>query len=147
MKKKFRDLTLEQADIILESGEYGILTTIIENNIPYGVPVNYYYQKDKYIYFSSFKEGTKIEALKENPMVSFIVIGDSKLTEDYLNSSYESVMIEGVVEFIEGEIKEAAYRKLVGKYNLDEDSEQKKSREIIELVRIKIKKITAKGIK
>ena len=74
MRRKDRETTEERAYEILKNGEYGILSTIGEDGYPYGVPVNFAVECNK-IYFHCAPEGYKLECLRENPKVSFTVVG------------------------------------------------------------------------
>ena len=43
MRRKDRQLSLEDTLAVLEQGEYGILSTTCKDGTPYGVPVSYAY--------------------------------------------------------------------------------------------------------
>ena len=43
MRRKDRALGMEETIEILNKSEYGVLSTVDENNVPYGVPINFAY--------------------------------------------------------------------------------------------------------
>ena len=61
MRRNDRQLNTEDTLSILEQGEYGILSTVSADGIPYGVPVSYTYF-NQCIYFHCAKNaGLKLE--------------------------------------------------------------------------------------
>ncbi len=74
-----------------------------ENNMPYIIPLNYGYE-DNCLYFHSFKEGKKINIIKNNNLASFevtekIEIVTSDLACNY-GTKYKSVLGNGLIEII-----------------------------------------------
>ena len=55
---------------ILEKGVSGVLAVSGDDGYPYAVPLNYVYD-DGCLYFHSANVGHKIDAIRENPKVSF----------------------------------------------------------------------------
>ena len=69
MRRKDREISINDSREILTKACYGVLSTISENGYPYGVPVNYVFYNG-YIYFHSAKEVHKIDNIKNNSKVS-----------------------------------------------------------------------------
>lgn len=117
MRKKDRELAVEEALQILKAQTYGILSTMGEDGYPYGVPVNYVVDKDK-IYFHCAKDaGHKVENIRYCPRVCFTVVGDSEVLPSKFSTRYESAVVYG--ECREADHKQKALEKLIEKYSPD----------------------------
>ena len=116
-------LSEEECIAILKNEPRGILSVIGDNDYPYGMPLNHYYnEEDGKLYFHSGKKGHKIDAITKNPKASFCVY-DSGVRENgnwYL--TIKSVIVFGKIEIIED--REKIYdiaRKLSYKFTNDEE--------------------------
>ena len=117
MRRKDRETTEERAYEILKNGEYGILSTIGEDGYPYGVPVNFAVEGNK-IYFHCAPEGYKLECLRENPKVSFTVVGATQIVPGKFTTGYESTIAFGEMHLdLPEEERRYALRLLVNKYS------------------------------
>ena len=116
MRRKDRQLTDGETFSVLEKGEYGILSTVSSENEPYGVPLNYCFI-DGCIYFHCALEGRKLDNLKQNPGVSFCVVGRTEVIPDAFATNYESCIVKGVASEALGEEKQAALEGLLLKYS------------------------------
>ena len=117
MRRKDRETTEERAYEILKNGEYGILSTISEDGYPYGVPVNFAVEGNK-IYFHCAPEGYKLECLRENPKVSFTVVGATQIVPGKFTTGYESTIAFGEMHLdLPEEERRYALRLLVNKYS------------------------------
>ena len=97
IRKKERQLTIEEAQNILKNGEYGILSTVGEDDIPYGVPVSYAYA-DNIIYFHCAKDvGLKVANMKHQDKVCFTVVGNTEILPQKFSTKYESAIVFGTV--------------------------------------------------
>ena len=119
MKMRRSDLAMtpEWAWALLEKGEYGILATVGEDSMPYGIPVSYVVDNGK-IYIHSAQEGRKVDNMNFCPNVSFTVIGRTKpVFINYFTAYFESVVVTGKATNIEDEaIKSDILFKLTKKY-------------------------------
>jgi nitroimidazol reductase NimA-like FMN-containing flavoprotein (pyridoxamine 5'-phosphate oxidase superfamily) len=116
MRRKDRLLTDTETYSILEKGEYGILSTVSSNNEPYGVPVNFCLINEC-IYFHCALEGSKINNINNNPIVSFCVVGKTEVLPDKFGTKYESCIVRGMASESFGEEKQLALEGLVHKYS------------------------------
>lgn len=99
-----RYLSKEDAIKLLTRGNTGIISMITAEGKPYGVSVNYFYDKEtNAIYFHSKPTGKKIESIKINPDVSFLVFDNNKIVIDAYVTHYESAIITGKASIIEDE--------------------------------------------
>ncbi len=116
MRRDDRALSNEQADAILQRGEYGVLSTVSADGQPYGVPVSYVFDGDA-LYFHCAVEGHKLDNLASNPRVSFCVVGPTEVLPDKFATRYESTIVFGVAHELSGDEKHAALTTLLKKYS------------------------------
>lgn len=94
MRRKDREMPLQQALEILEASEYGVLSTVDADGQPYGVPLSYVYKEDA-IYFHCAVAGQKLNNFENNAKVSFCVVGKTKVLPETFVTLYESVVVFG----------------------------------------------------
>ena len=103
---------------ILKEAMVGRLGTCVRNQ-PYTVPLSFVYNEDKII-FHSFREGKKMNDIRENPRVCFEVdISEIMTAENPCNYSfrYRSVIANGTAKVLEdSDERIKALRRLVEKY-------------------------------
>ena len=99
--------TALEMELLLERMPVGRLAVTTEDG-PYIVAVNYMYFEGS-IYFHSGLAGRKMEALRADPRVCFMVdeVGPQVLWEQGCGISqvYKSVVCFGKAEFVEGQVK------------------------------------------
>jgi uncharacterized protein len=116
MRRSDRAIPDNEAQAILEQGEYGVLSTVSVDGQPHGVPVSYAYTGEA-IYFHCAIEGHKLENLSSNNRVSFCVVGKTQVLPDKFATNYESVIVFGQALEITGEEKQAGLIELLRKYS------------------------------
>jgi uncharacterized protein len=100
MRRKDREISLEEAKVLLHKGRWGVLSTET-GGVPYGVPVNYYYSREENaIFIHCAKEGKKLDNINKNSRVSFVVVTDEKIIPEKFTSLYSSVIISGRASFV-----------------------------------------------
>lgn len=114
MRRKEFATTEQDAIRILENGEFGVLSTADKNGIPYGVPLNYVYYRNKIYFHCAPEVGRKILNLNENSAACFTVVGKVERVPEKFSTRYESVIAEGKAELADD--KENALRLLIEKY-------------------------------
>ena len=103
IRRKDRELTdREEMLQILDSAEYGFLSLVDKEGVPYGIPVNFARQEDRLI-FHCAPNGRKFECMRFQPCVSFCVVGRTNLLPAKFTTEYESVIVEGVADIIDDE--------------------------------------------
>ena len=88
MRRQDREITREEAIGILEKGEYGVLSMCTPANEGYGIPINYTFN-NAHIYFHCAKTGSKLEYLRNNPNVSFCVVGKTTVLPSAFGTLYQ----------------------------------------------------------
>jgi hypothetical protein len=147
MRRDEKQLTEKKAVEILKEGEYGVLATIGSENYPYALPLNYIYYNNK-IYLHCAQEGHKLDNIKNNNKVSFTVVGDYELQPAEFTSKYESVVIFGQANMLEGKAKEEVLNQFILKFSPQFKSEGfdyvKKAAHKTAIIEIKIEDLKGK---
>jgi len=150
MRRSDKVLSNKEMLSIMETAEYGVLSTIGENEFPYGVPLNFVY-KDNNIYFHSAKTGHKLENILYNNKVSFCVVTDVELVPDDFSTNYKSVISFGIVEEVEDNQKNEIFKLFIEKFSkefMEQGLEHiKKFSSSAKVFRINVEHITAKVAK
>lgn len=137
----------EDALKLLASGEFGILSTVGEEGQPLGTPLNYVFM-DNTVYFHCAKEGHKLNNIINNNKVCFTVVGKTRVLQEKFSTEYESVILIGKAQPVEGEEKVNALKALIYKYSPDFIKEGmvyvEKAAEKTCVVKIEIMDITGK---
>jgi len=148
MRRKDREISLQDAINILNKGEYGVLATCGSDDHPYAVPLNYVYF-DNSIYFHCANEGHKLDNIVFNEKVSFCVVGAAKVLPEQFSTLYESTIVFGRAKKVFGEEKRNALVKLIEKYSKDYLEEGLKyidnEWDKVCVIKIEIEKITGKA--
>jgi hypothetical protein len=148
MRLKVRQMSQKSAIELLERGEYGVLSSVDEDGQPYGVPVNYVFDGTGSIYFHCAREGHKLDNLRSNPRVSFTIVGNHQIMDWKFSTAYESVILFGTAEEVEGNEKYQGLKMLAQKFSpnyMDEFEKDIEKAMIPTIVfRIKIRQITGK---
>lgn len=119
VRRKDRILESESAIRLFECGEYGFLAMSGTDGYAYGIPINFVKEGNS-IYFHCAQEGYKLECLRQNPKMSFTVVGNTQVMPGKFSTGYESVIAFGrmSLDLPEGE-RRHALRLLIDKYSPD----------------------------
>ncbi|MGB9820530.1 MAG: pyridoxamine 5'-phosphate oxidase family protein [Pseudothermotoga sp.] len=115
LRRKDRAINSSEATEILQRSDFGVLCTC-DGIYPYAVPVNYVY-KNGVIYVHSASQGHKIENIKKNSRVSFVVVGGCEILPQEFSTRYESVIVFGKAEILEGKDAVEPLREIAQKYS------------------------------
>ncbi len=132
MRRIKQRLTKEESEQILKEASHGVLALSGDNGYPYAVPVSHVYSNGK-IYFHCARQGHKIDAIKNNPKVSFCVVSRDDVMPRERTTAYISVIAFGTAEIVDDEKNLRRIAGLVGeKYSRDFPEEcQKETDEVI----------------
>lgn len=148
MRRKDRQLSGEEAMEILRKGEFGILSTMGQD-YPYGVPVNYVVSDHSIYIHGSREAGQKAENLDGNGNVCFTVVGKTEVLASKFACKYESAIVLGRAETVEGAEKEKALEAFIDKYSAEFREEGMKyiqaAKDRTAVYRIGIGRITGKA--
>lgn len=102
MLKKKKRISVEECIEILKSETRGVLSVIGDNDYPYGMPMNHWYnEEDGKIYFHSGNFGYRLEALRKNNKVSFCTYDKGYKNEGEWAWNVRSVIVFGKIEIID----------------------------------------------
>lgn len=118
MRRKEKMLTNEEMLDIMETAEYGVLSTVGEDGWSYGVPVSFVYKEDK-IYFHAALVGQKLDNILFNNKVSFCVVKDVELLPENFNTKYKSVIAFGEASEVPEDEKSDIYKLVIEKFSKD----------------------------
>ncbi|MDD3842663.1 MAG: pyridoxamine 5'-phosphate oxidase family protein [Candidatus Izemoplasmatales bacterium] len=148
MRRIDKQLSNSMAEAILVQNHYGILSIVLPDGTPYGVPVNYGYV-DHEIIIHGATEGTKIDAIRINPFACFTVVHAVINDFIHLNTKYTSTIVHGNIKIITNPEEKRMYLiKLVSHYGLTERDIKTNlitETDITAVLVMSIDQITAKG--
>jgi len=124
MRRGKQLLSMEDTVAVMDRCTNGVLACLGDEDYPYAVPLNYVYFNGK-IYFHSAKAGHKIDAITNNPKVSFSVIDEDTIVSEKYTTYFRSVIAFGKTRIVEGDERLKAFEALVEKYSGDQPEEAK----------------------
>lgn len=119
--RKKQELPVDKVIEVLDAEKRGVLSVIGDNGYPYGLPINYWYNKENgYLYFHSGKKGHKIDAMTANNKVSFCVYDSGYRNAGEWALNISSVIVFGKMHVVENyEESMEVCKKLSLKYTPD----------------------------
>ncbi len=94
-------LEQEQARRLLAKADYGVLSLIDVQDMPYGVPIHYVYDEKKHaLAFHCGKDGRKIRAMQAHPQVALTAVVQETIVAPYFITHYQSVMAQGEARIV-----------------------------------------------
>lgn len=93
MRRGEKAVDVAEAEELLRSQDYGIVSVLGDNGYPYGVPVNYVYDGGKIYFHSTSAESHKLDAIRKHEKVSFTIVADSQVVPEKLETRYTSVIV------------------------------------------------------
>ncbi len=117
MRRGNLEVSAEKAFEILESGDYGFLSTVSADGSPYCVALSHILMENA-IYFHCAKEGHKIDNIRRDNRVCYTVVGKTKVIQAKFTTEYESAVVFGRAEVIDDkQEKLSAMLKICEKYS------------------------------
>lgn len=100
--RKNKMIPLQECLQILKDETRGVLSVIGDNDYPYGMPMNHWYNDDDgKIYFHCGKVGHRLDALRKHDKVSFCVYNKGYRNEGEWAWNVKSVIVFGKMEIID----------------------------------------------
>lgn len=125
MRRGKQLLSKEETIAVMNRCTNGVLACIGDEGYPYAVPISYVYFNGR-IYFHTAKAGHKIDAIMNDPKVSFTVIDEDRIVSEEYTTYFRSVIAFGKARITEGDERLEAFAALVEKYSGDQPEENKK---------------------
>ena len=102
LARKNKQLTTEECVHILKTEKRGVLSVIGDNDYPYGMPMNHFYnEEDGKIYFHCGKTGHRLDALKKDNKVSFCAYDEGYRNQGKWALNVKSVIVFGRMEIVD----------------------------------------------
>lgn len=123
LSRKNREISLQDCIELLKSEKRGVLSVLGDNDYPYGIPMNHFYNEaDGNIYFHCGMSGHKLDSLKKHNKVSFCTYDNGYREEGNWALKVKSVVVFGRIEIIDdSRIIEDIATKLSYKFIQDEE--------------------------
>lgn len=97
-----KKLSMEECIHILKTETRGVLSVLGDDNYPYGMPMNHWYnEEDGNIYFHCGKVGHRLDALKKHDKVSFCTYDNGYRNEGEWALNVKSVIVFGRMEIVD----------------------------------------------
>lgn len=125
--RKNKELSMDECVEILKSETRGVLSVLGDEDYPYGMPMNHWYnEEDGKIYFHCGNVGHRLDALRRHDKVSFCTYDEGYRNEGEWALYVKSVIVFGRVEVVDDLEKIADITtKLSHKFTQDEAYIQK----------------------
>lgn len=94
VRRQNRLLVEQPAQRLLIKGEYGVMSMHGENGGVYAVPISYVWDGNNSIYFHCAHEGRKLRCIDSNNLVSFCIVGGTKVISEKFTTEFESIILE-----------------------------------------------------
>lgn len=125
MRRHAQEMDLSASQKVLFSSKSGILTVNGDDGYPYPVCMNHAYLDGK-IYLHSANTGHKIDAIRNNDKVCFIVVDKDNVIPEKLTAAYRSVVVFGRAKILDrAEETLPLIRKFAQKFSSDQSAIQK----------------------
>lgn len=120
MRRVDRQLTNEETVKLFEETEYGVLSIIDENNMPYGVPMSFALCDNAIYFHCSIAGGKKISGIEHCSNASFTVVAHTQLLPEQFATLYISGIAYGTVGIVRDEVeKRKGIEAILHKYSPD----------------------------
>ena len=151
LTRKNKELTKDECITILIQEKRGVLSVLGDNDYPYGMPMNHFYnEKDNSIYFHCGNDGHRLDSIKKHNKVSFCVYDQGLKKENHWELKFKSVIVFGTIQIIDDKnlITEIT-TKLSHKFTQDEIYIQKEIKSALHrtlLLKLTIEHICGKSV-
>uniref|UniRef100_UPI0040562397 pyridoxamine 5'-phosphate oxidase family protein n=1 Tax=Agathobacter sp. TaxID=2021311 RepID=UPI0040562397 len=100
--RKNKKLSQEECIQILKSETRGVLSVLGDDDYPYGMPMNHFYnEEDGKIYFHSGNIGHRLDALRKHSKVSFCTYDRGYQNDGEWAWNVKSVIVFGKIEIVD----------------------------------------------
>lgn len=100
--RKNKKISMDECIHILKSEKRGVLSVNGDNDYPYGMPMNHWYnEEDGKIYFHCGNVGHRLDALKKDSKVSFCTYDQGYRNENEWALNIKSVIVFGNIKIVD----------------------------------------------
>ena len=110
--RRFKQLLSKEDCLeILERGTHGVMAIMADDDFPYAVPINYYYNEElNRIYFHGANKGMRWDYMMERPKVSFCVVDMDQNDPENYSTNFRSVICYGTARVVERTVRRDCHR-------------------------------------
>ncbi len=120
IRRQDRCMDEERSRALLAESEHAVLSLTDTDGMPYGIPVNFVFERPGHVYIHCAPEGRKLRCIAHNPHVSMCLVGHTHVIASQFTTEYESVVLSGVARIgLSDDEKRHALMLLVEKYSPD----------------------------
>lgn len=116
MRRSERKLSERDTLAVLDEAAYGVLCTVCDDGLPYGVPMNFVRQ-GQVLYFHCADKGQKLDNLKYHSRACFTAVSSAVVIPEEQTSAYRSAMAFGTLSAVtDPDRRREAMAALLNKY-------------------------------
>ncbi len=121
MRRKDRQMSDDSTKSVLHNALYGTLSTISNENIPYGIPISFAYDdNNNNIYLHCAAEGMKLDNINTNSNVCFSAVESASTNAARFTSQFKSAVVFGSISILDDITeKKSDLTMLIKKYSPD----------------------------
>ncbi len=134
MRRKDREMNREFGLKVIDKANHGILSMVDKEGDPYGIPLSIV-RDENTLYFHSAMDGKKVKIFEDNPNVSVVFVGQTRIPENYtkeelnemtkdeskavlfissvFTTEFESAIVKGNVKLVDDENEKIKAMKLI----------------------------------
>ena len=102
LTRKKKQITTDECIEILKSEKRGVLSVLGDDDYPYGMPMNHWYnEEDGKLYFHCGNVGHRLDALRQYDRVSFCVYDRGFRENGHCALNVKSVIVFGKMEIVD----------------------------------------------
>lgn len=97
-----KDRALDQADAwaIIDKADWGILSLVSADGLPYGVPLNHV-RSGNTLYFHCARQGLKLELVGDGTPAHFTAVAHAQTQPEAFSTRYQSAMAQGHIAAVQ----------------------------------------------
>lgn len=121
MRRGKQALSDEESRRILSDASSGVLAVLGDEGYPYAVPLSFVFDGNDRLYFHCAVSGHKLDAIQNEPKVSFCVIAQDDVHPSEFTSYYKSVIAFGKARILDANEEICPALRLLGKKYMPAD--------------------------
>ena len=103
LRRRDRSIDIEKTRRVIEESEFGVMSTVDAQGVPYGVPIHFVLDGDKlYFHSTSSKDSRRAMNLAANDQVSICFVRHCRVVPEELSTDYASAVVSGRVSEAHG---------------------------------------------
>lgn len=121
MRRGKQALSDQESRKILSDASSGVLAVLGDDGYPYAVPLSFVFDGKDRLYFHCAVSGHKLDAIQNEPKVSFCVIAQDDVHPSEFTSYYKSVIAFGKARILDADEEICPALRLLGEKYMPDD--------------------------